>query len=154
MEAPEVSMSKTTAQLPRTAGRGSHLAGALADTALLIVINVSPGWQAVPVLTDAARGAVVAVDVALAVALVINLACLLAPRPVLIHAGEVVSTAVGLAAVLCVLAVFPFRFGDSGVDWATVVRLGLISVAVVVAIALVVQLVRLVLAVRARTTRD
>ncbi len=41
---------------PRTAGRSSHLVGALADVALLVVINVSPGWQAVPVLTDAARG--------------------------------------------------------------------------------------------------
>jgi hypothetical protein len=134
----------------RTAGRSSHLVGALADIALLVVINVSPGWQAVPVLTDAARGVVVAVDISLAVALVINLACLLVPRPWLDHVGEVMSTAVGLAAVLCVLVVFPFRFGDSAVDWTTVVRLGLISIAVVVAIALVVQSVRLVLAARFR----
>ncbi len=143
-----------TVQRPRhrTAGWSSHLVGALADIALLVVINVSPGWQAVPVLTDAARGVVVAVDISLVVALVINLPCLLVPRPWLGHVGEVVSTAVGLAAVLCVLVVFPFRFGDSAVDWTTVVRLGLISIAVVVAIALVVQAVRLVLAVRFRVT--
>lgn len=41
-----------------------------------------------------------------------------------------------------------FRFDDSDVDWTTVVRLGLVSVAAVVFIALVVQLVKLVLAVR------
>ncbi len=139
---------------PRTAGRSSHLVGALADIALLVVINVSPGWQAAPVLTDAARGVVVVVvvDISLAIALVINVACLFVPRPWLGHVGEVVSTAVGLAAVLCVLVVFPFRFGDSAVDWTTVVRLGLISITVVVAIALVVQSVRLVLAARFRVT--
>ncbi len=58
----------------------------------------------------------------------------------------------GLAALLCVLVVFPFRFGDSAADWTTVVRLGLISITVVVGIALVVQAVGLVLAARFRVT--
>jgi len=134
--------------------QGGYLAGALVDIALLVVINLGPGWRAVPVLTDAARGVVVVVSMSLAVALVVNLLCLLFPRPWLIRAGEVISTASGLAALLCVLVVFPFRFTGSDVDWTTVTRLGLISVIVLVAIALVVQLVRLVIAVRGSRTRE
>ncbi len=139
----------TTTDRPqrRAAARTRFLAGALVDVALLVVINVTPGWRTVPFLTEAASGVVAVVDVSLAVALVVNLLCLFFARPMLIRAGEVISTAVGLTALLYLLAVFPFRFDNSGVDWTTVVRLGLISVVAVVSIALVVQLVRLVLAV-------
>jgi hypothetical protein len=138
----------------RSAPQVGHLAGALVDIALLVLINVRPGWRAVPVLTDAARGVVVAVDMSLAVALVVNLLCLFFPRAWLIRAGEVISTAAGLTALLCVLVVFPFHFTDPDVDWTAVTRLGLISVVVVVSIALVVQLVRLVIAVRGSRTRE
>jgi hypothetical protein len=119
-----------------------------------VVINVSPGWRAVPVLTEAARGVVVVVDTSLAVALVVNVLCLLFTGPRLIRADEVTSTAAGLTAPLCVLVVFPFRFTDPAVDWATVTRLGLISVVVVVSIALVVQLVRLAIAVCGSRSRE
>jgi hypothetical protein len=106
-------------------------------------------------LTDAARGVVVAVDMSLAVALVVNVLCLLFAGPPLIRAGEVISTAAGLTALLCVLVVFPFHFTDPDVDWITVTRLGLVSVVVVVSIALMVRLVRLAIAVRgSRTTEE
>lgn len=134
--------------------QGGHLAGALVDIALLVVINVGPGWRAVPVFTDAAGDVAVAVNLSLAVALIVNLLCVLFPLPWLIRAGEVISTAAGLAALLCVLVVFPFRFTRSDTDWTTVTRLGLISVIVLVVIALMVQLVRLVIAVRGSRTRE
>lgn len=140
-------MSTTTDRPKRhAAARTRFLAAALVDLALLVLINVTPGWRTVPVLTEAASSAVAVVDMALALALVVNLLCLLFARPLLIRAAEVISTAAGLTALLYLLVVFPFHFDDSGVDWTTVVRLGLISVAAVVAIALVVQLVRLLLA--------
>jgi drug/metabolite transporter (DMT)-like permease len=144
------------AQRPRhrTTHQSGHLAGALVDIALLVVINVSPGWRAVPVLTDAARGVVAAVDTLLAVALVVNVLRLLFAGPRLIRAGEVISTAAGLTALLCVLVVFPFHFTDPDVDWATVTRLGLVSVVVVVSIALMVQLVRLAIAVCGSRSRE
>lgn len=142
----------TTIRLPShgTVARGGYLAGALVDVALLVVVNVSPGWRAAPFLTGAARDVVVVVNVSLAVALVVNLLSLLFAGPVLIRAGEVVSTTAGLAAVLKLLMVFPFRFDDSAADWTTVVRSGLIAVVVLVSIAVVVQLARLVPAVRTR----
>ena len=137
-------MTDTARRSRTTARRGAYLAGALLDLILLVLINVSPGWTAVPVLTSAAADVVVAVDIALAVALVVNLLCLVVPRRPLTAVGDVVSTAAGLAAVARVLQVFPFTFADSTTDWATITRLTLVSIIVVVSIALLVQLVVLV----------
>jgi hypothetical protein len=127
-----------------TARRGSYLAGALADVILLVLINVSPGWRAVPALTEAAAEVVFVVDIALAIALVVNLICLIRPRRPLTLVGDVVSTAAGLVALIRTVQVFPFAFTDPTTDWATIVRLTLISIIVVVSIALLVQLVVLV----------
>ncbi|MEV6715412.1 hypothetical protein AB0M48_25625 [Lentzea sp. NPDC051208] len=127
-----------------TARRGSYLAGALVDIALLVLINVSPGWRAVPVLTEAAAAVVIVVDIGLAVALVVNLLCLVRPRRPLTAVGDVVSTAAGLVALIRTVQVFPFTFTDPNTDWATIVRLTLISIIVVVSIALLVQVVVLV----------
>lgn len=127
-----------------TARRGSYLAGALADITLLVLINVSPGWQAVQVLTEAAAAVVIVADIALAVALVVNLLCLVRPRRPFTAVGDVISTAAGLVALIRTAQVFPFAFTDPTTDWATIVRLTLVSIIVVVSIALLVQLVVLV----------
>jgi hypothetical protein len=127
-----------------TARRFSYLAGALLDVALLVLINVSPGWRAVPVLTGTAAEVVMAVDIALAVALVVNLVCLMRPQRAFTALGDVISTAAGLTALIRAVQVFPFAFPDSATDWATTVRLTLISIVVVVSIALLVQVVVLV----------
>lgn len=138
-------MTSTAPNRSRTAARrGSYLAGVVADVVLLVLVNVSPGWRAVPVLTDAAAGVVVAVDVALAVALVVNLLCLVRPQRSLTATGDLISTTAGLVAVIRTLHVFPFAFSDPSADWTTVARATLISIIVVVSIALVVQLVVLV----------
>lgn len=127
-----------------TARRGSYLVGALVDIALLVLINVSPGWRAVPALTEEAAAVVIVVDIGLAVALVVNLLCLVRPRRPLTAVGDVVSTAAGLVALIRTVQVFPFTFADPATDWATIVRLTLISIIVVVSIALLVQFVVLV----------
>lgn len=127
-----------------TARRGGYFIAALVDVALLVLINVSPGWRAVPMLTDEAAGVVIVVDIALAIALVINLLCLVLPRRPLTAAGEVVSTAAGLVAMVRMAQVFPFAFTESTTDWATIVHVALIWIIVVVSIALLVQLVALV----------
>lgn len=135
-------MTSTAPRISRaTARRGSYLAGALADVTLLVLINVSPGWRAVPVLTEAAAALVIVVNTALAVALVVNLLCLVRPRRPLTAVGDVVSTAAGLVVLIRTAHVFPFTFTDPTTDWATVVRLTLVSITVVVSIALLVQFV-------------
>lgn len=58
-------------------------------------------------------------------------------------------------ALIRTLQVFLFTFAGSATDWATVVRLTLVSIVVVVSIALLVQLVVLArIVVTARDTHD
>lgn len=138
-------MTTTPRPTTHTASRRvAYLIAALVDVVLLYLVNEYPGWRALPFLTEAARDVVVSIDIALAVGVVVNLVCLLRPHRLPIRVGEVVTTAAGLAALVHLLAVFPFAFDGGTVDWATVTRTGLIAVIVVVSIALVVQLARLV----------
>ncbi|SMC85572.1 hypothetical protein [Lentzea albidocapillata] len=92
--------------------------------------------------TTARRGSYLAG--ALAVALVVNLLCLVRPRLPFTAVGDVISTAAGLVALIRTAQVFPFAFTDPTTDWVTIVRLSLVSIIVVVSIALLVQLVVLV----------
>jgi hypothetical protein len=59
-------------------------------------------------------------------------------------AGGIVTTAIGLAAVVRLLQVFPFDFGDDGSGWALVARIVLWLGIVGPAIGIVVNLVALV----------
>lgn len=126
------------------AQRGGYLAGALADVTLLVLINVSPGWHAVPVLTEAATAVVVTVDIALAIALIVNLLRLVWPHGTFAATGDVISTAAGLVALVRTAQVFPFAFENSGTDWSTILHRTLISIIVFVCIALLVQIIALV----------
>lgn len=126
------------------ARRTGYLVAALIDVALLVLINVSPGWRVVPFLTEQAGDVVRVVDIGLAVGIVVNLVCLVVPRRLVVLLGDVVTTAVGLVVLWRMWVVFPFDFHDSAVDWAIIARIALPMVWVVVFIALVVQAAALV----------
>ncbi|MEU7526906.1 hypothetical protein AB0A74_14335 [Saccharothrix sp. NPDC042600] len=131
-----------TTSAERTSSRRlGYLLSVAGGVVALYLLNVWPGWRAVPVVTAAAREVVVTIDVVLAIGLVLNLGCVLRPRPLLMRAVDVVTTALGLAAVTHLRAVFPFAFADGPTDWAFITKAALTSIIVVVSIALVVQLV-------------
>lgn len=115
----------------------------LVNVALLVLINVSPGWRADPFLTEEALDVVVWVDIGLAVGVVVNTACLLLLRRRLILPGDVLTTVAALAALVWIRSGWPFRFDDSEIPWTTITRAALTVVVVAVSIALVVQLVKL-----------
>ncbi|MEO6087906.1 MAG: hypothetical protein ABIQ18_32835 [Umezawaea sp.] len=138
-------MTSTAARSVRgRAKRAGYLIAALIDVVLLVLINVSPGWQVVPFLTEQAGDVVRVVDIGLAVGIVVNLVCLAIPRRPVVLLGDVLTTAVALAVLWQTWAVFPFDFADPAVDWATIARIALPMVGVAVSIALVVQAVALV----------
>lgn len=137
-------MMSTSTRPPTTAGpRVGHLVGAVVDAVLLALINVSPGWRAVPFLTDGAVEVVVWVDTGLALGVVVNTLCALFPRRRLVLLGEVLTTTATLAALASVSAVWPFNFEDAQIPWTTITRTTLTIVLVAVSIALVVQFVKL-----------
>jgi hypothetical protein len=136
--------AETSARPVVVAGqRVGYLIGVLVNVALLVLINVSPGWRGVPFLTEAAGDVMPWVDVGLAVGVVVNTIRLLFPRRRVILLGDVLTTTATLVALAWVRAVWPFRFGDSGIPWTTITRSALTLVVVAVSIALVVQCVKL-----------
>ncbi|MFD7659095.1 hypothetical protein ACFV4N_34385 [Actinosynnema sp. NPDC059797] len=118
-------MTSTSTRPPTTAGpRVGHLVGAVVDAVLLTLINGSPGWRAVPFLTDDAVEVVVWVDTGLALGVVVNTLCALFPRRRLVLLGEVLTTTATLAAPASVSAVWPFNFEDAQIPWTTIRRSG------------------------------
>jgi peptidoglycan biosynthesis protein MviN/MurJ (putative lipid II flippase) len=128
----------------RASRRAGYVVAAAINAALLWFIHVWPGWDAVPFLTADFETVLWLIDVSLVVTIALNLIYLVRDPRWLTAVGAVVTTAIGLAAAVRMLQVFPFDFGDSGF-WPVVFRV-LLWVAVIGAgigiIANVVTLVR------------
>ena len=106
-----------------TANRIGYVVAVLVNTAGLVLLHLEPGWGAVPFLTAETRSVLGLVDAALVVGIVVNLVQLLRSPSWPTAAGSLVTTAVGLAAMIRVLRGFPFDLSDG---WATVVRVLLV----------------------------
>ncbi len=137
-------MTGELTRAPRTAGRRVNAAVAvLADAVVLLLVHVWPGWDAVPFLTDDTPRVLPFVDAALVAGIVVGLVQLVHPRGASIPAGTLVTTVVGLVALVRVVQVFPF---DLDPGWQVTVRvllwLGVIG-AVLAVVAWLVALLRL-----------
>jgi hypothetical protein len=112
---------------PGPAGRRAGYAVAvLLGLALLVLLNVWPGWQAVPFLTADTVEVLGIVNISLAVGVLTNLVLLVTDPPWMKAAFNVVSTAVGLVATVEVWQVFPFDFSDWWFDATVLVRVLLV----------------------------
>ncbi|GGL37305.1 hypothetical protein H9L10_15360 [Phycicoccus endophyticus] len=118
-----------------------HVVGALVNLVVLYLVNVAPGWQTLPFLTDATPRVLGLVNAALWVSAAAEAVYVVRGTGPVRAAGEVVTTLVGLGATLRVWAVFPFELSEG---WHLLVR-GLLVVALVgSAIGILVALGRLV----------
>jgi hypothetical protein len=142
-------MTTTEVTRPSTASRrAGYVIAAAINAALLWLIHVWPGWDAVPFLTGDFEGVLWLIDVSLVVTIALNLIYLVRDPRWLTAAGAILTTVIGLVAAVRMLQVFPFDFGDSEF-WPVVVRV-LLWVAVIGAgIGIIANLVALV---RARGT--
>lgn len=134
---------------PVAARRVGYLIAAGINVVLLYLVNISPGWEAVPFLTEDTRQVLGLVNLSLVAGLVCNLVYVLVDPTWLKSLGDLLTTGIGLAVLVRLWQVFPFDFGDSAADWALVVRAVLVVGVIGSAIGIVVQLVSLVRAVRA-----
>lgn len=113
------------------------------DLLMLYLINIQPGWDAVPFLTDDFVHVLYVINVALVVGAAVNVLYLGYDARWSVALGGLATTGVGLVALTRIWSVFPFAF-SSGSNWELVVR-GLLVLAMVGSgIALIVQLVQLV----------
>ena len=143
-------MSTVEAKRQTQAGRrAGYVVAAVLNGVLLWLIHVWPGWDAVPFLTADFEIVLWLVDLSLVVTIVLNLVYLVRDPRWLTAAGAVVTTAIGLAAVIRMMQIFPFDFGDSDV-WPVVFRLLLWVALVGSIIGIVANLVTMVRAIAAR----
>lgn len=135
---------KTPARPSTAVRRGGYVASIMIGAALLFVLNGWPGWQALPFLTSDTTQVLWLVNLSLAAGLAANAIYLFYDPPWLRSLGDLVTTAIGLAAAVRVWQVFPFSFQGSAAGWSTALRVLLIVVIVGSCIGILVNLVRLV----------
>jgi hypothetical protein len=123
--------------------RAGYAIGALVNVVLLWLVNVWPGWDVVPFLTEDTTRVLGIVNASMVAGVVVNVVLLVRDPAWLVAVGNLVTTGIGLAAVLAVWRVFPLAFED-GFDWSTVVRVLLVVALVGSVIALVVNVLALV----------
>jgi hypothetical protein len=113
------------------------------NAALLFVVNIEPGWQVLPFLTDSTTEVLGLVNLSFAAGLVVNAAYFVHDAAWLKSLGDLITAGVGLAVAIRMWQVFPFEFHGS-FDWALLVRILLVLTMVGTSIAIVVQVISLV----------
>lgn len=126
------------------ARRTGYGIAALVNTVLLFVVALWPGWRSLRVLTADAALVIPGVDAALITGIVVNLLNLLFDRRWLRAVGDLVSTVIGLVAVIVMWDVFPFDFSPVGGGWQVVARIVLLVAIIGSAIGIIVASVRTV----------
>jgi hypothetical protein len=135
------------------ARRTGYLVAAAIHAVLLYLVNIHPGWAAIPVLTPDAARVIGLLNLSLVLGLVVNLVYAVYDPRWLTALGSVATTGVGLAVLVWIWRVFPFAFDDASVHWPLVVRVVLGVAIAGSAIGVAVQCVTLVRAVYDRVRR-
>lgn len=125
---------------PVAARRAGYVVAAALTAAFWFLLNVSPGWQVVPFLTDGAGQVITLMNLSLGVSLVANLVYLEYDPPWWKALGDAVTSAVGLAVLVRLWQVFPFAFTGS-FDWSLVARVTLIVAIAGTIVGIVINLV-------------
>lgn len=121
--------------------RAGYLVAAGLNGLFLYLVNRRPGWESVPFLTDETEQVLGLVNASITAGLVANLVYLFADPPRLRSLGDLVTTGIGLAAMVRIWQVFPFSFDEGGFPWETVFRwvlgLGIVGSVIGIVVALV-----------------
>ncbi|GIF02093.1 hypothetical protein [Paractinoplanes rishiriensis] len=122
--------------------RVGYAIAAAIHVVLLYLVNVRPGWEALPFLTAGTASLLTLFNLSLVAGLVVNVVQLFHDPPWLVAAGAVVTTGIGLAVLIRIWQVFPFDFG-SAPAWGTVTRVLLVVAVLGTTAGLLVHLVTL-----------
>jgi len=143
-----------SARRPPTASarRAGYVIAAVINSVVLYAANVSPGWAAIGFLNSETALVMGLVNASLIVTIVANLCYLVADPPWLKALGSIVSTAVGIVALVRIWQVFPFNFDDSTIDWTLITRTVLVVSIVGCAIGILVGVIGLIKSVVAPTS--
>jgi hypothetical protein len=92
------------------------------NVALLVIVNESPGWEALPFLTDDFALVLGIVNASIVAGVVANSVYVVLDPPWLRALGDIITTGVGLAALVRLWQVFPVDFPPAFVDLDVVAR--------------------------------
>jgi hypothetical protein len=106
--------------------RVGYTVAVLVNAAMLWAVNVWPGWESLPFLSEEAPLVMSSVNLAIVVSLVANVVYLVHDPAWLKAAGDLVTLGVGVLALVRIWQVFPFELSSSPMDWALVVRILLV----------------------------
>jgi len=125
------------------ARRTGYAIAAGINLVLLYLVNVRPGWEAVPFLNDDTATVLALVNLSLIVGVAVNVLYLGYDARWFVALGGLATTGVGLVVLARLWQVFPFAFGADSV-WPLVFRVTLLVAIGGSIIALIVQVVQLV----------
>jgi len=125
------------------ARRAGYAVAVTVNLVILYLINVRPGWEAVPFLTADTATLLALVNLSLTVGVAVNLLYLAYDARWFVALGALATTGVGLVVLARIWQVFPFAFGADSI-WPLLVRVVLLVALAGSSIALVVQFVQFV----------
>lgn len=105
--------------------RFGYAVAALVNAGLLYLINVWPQWDVLPFLSEDFTTVLWLVNASVIAGIAVNLVYLVDDPIWVRKLGDILTMAVGIAAMVAVWRVFPFDFGSASIDWALVFRIGL-----------------------------
>lgn len=126
---------------PRPARRLGYLIGAGVNAALLWLALVSPGWRAVPFITEEATAVLGLATLAWLAGIAVNLVYVVWDPPGVKRLGDAFTGALTCVVALRLLEVFPFDLTATG--WESLLRILLVVGAFGAAISVIVNLVQL-----------
>lgn len=102
---------------------GAHAFGAVCFAVLLVLVNVWPGWQSLPVLTDDVGSLLWLVNLSLGLSLFTQLAYLVDENPRLRALARYVIAVIDMVLCAQLLVVFPFDLAQVDPAWSSAVRI-------------------------------
>ncbi|GAA2156634.1 hypothetical protein GCM10009844_45060 [Nocardioides koreensis] len=138
-------MTRTAAPVrrSRSARRVGYAIAVLVNAAVLYGANRWPGWEEIPFLTGDTAQVMDWVNASILTNLVANVLYFVADPPRVRALGDVVTTSVGIVALVRIWQVFPFDVDSDSSGWGLVLRVLLAVALIGSAIGIVTGLVRL-----------
>jgi hypothetical protein len=125
----------------KKAPKAGYVVAVIVNVVIWVLLNVSPGWQAVSFLTDDVTDVLWLVNLSLGASILVNLAYLIYDAPWFRSLGQLIISLIGVAVAYEVLVVFPF---DLAGGWELLARVVLVIAVLGSAVGAIVELVRLI----------
>jgi hypothetical protein len=137
-------MSKeNTGRGSRPARKVGYLVAVMVNVIMWILVNVRPGWRALPFLTEGFTDVLWLVNLSLITSAAVNVVYLGYDPAWFKSVCQIGVSAIGMTAAIRMLQVFPFDFSPSTIPWTALTRLLLILAIFGSAVAVLVELVKL-----------